>query len=105
MCNILSTQLGRISSPKCGSVAHWVLHQDLEIQLRLCSWHRGKWVGRDDGVSFRAIMRQACFFHFLTKAGIFQDSVAEVQALTATVSGAPKDLKISYFILLALNCL
>lgn len=50
-------------------------------------------------------MRQTCFFHFPTKAGIFQGSVAEVQALTATVSGAPKDSKTSYFILLALNCL
>lgn len=50
-------------------------------------------------------MRQACFFHFPAKAGIFQDSVAEVQALIATVSGAPKDLKTRYFILLALSYL
>lgn len=92
MCNILSNQLGTITSPKCGS---------LETQIKLCSWHSRKWVGRDDKVSFRAIMRQACFFHFPTKAGIFQDSVAEVQALTATVSGVPKDLKTSFFILLA----
>lgn len=89
----------------CGSVAHWVLHQDLEIHVRLCSWHSRKRVGRDDKLSFRAIMRWECFFNFPTKAGIFQDSVAEVQALTATVSGAPKDLKTNYFILLALNCL
>lgn len=105
MCNILSNQLGSITSLKCGSVVHWVLHQYLETQVKLCSWHSRKWVGRDGKVSFRGIMRQACIFHFPTKAGIFQDGVAEVQALTATVPGAPKDLKTSYFILLALSCL
>lgn len=82
-------------------MAHWVLQQDLQIQLRLWSWHSRKWVGKDDKVSFMAVMRQTCFFHFLTKAGSFQDSISELRALTATISGAP--FKTTYFILLALS--
>jgi len=39
------------------------------------------------------------FFHFLTKAGSFQDSIA------AIISGAPKDLKTTYFLFLALSLL
>lgn len=50
-----------------------------------------------------ATMRQTSFFHFLTKAASFHDSVPEVQILTATVSVAPEDLKTTYFILLTLS--
>lgn len=104
-CNVLSTQSAWISLPECGSVAHWVLQQDLEIWHRLWSWYSGKWVG-ENGLLYDC--HEACLFYKFPDQswnlpGWYYSGTA--RAVIATISGTPNGLKATCLILLTLSYL